>query len=174
MSGVQQASLTPHKTRGSVWRRWRQGMTTRSTWFHVKAVDIPTSPVAIQLRPSENEPLSRTTKCARSCQSQHVRHPSALSATSIFLSFNDHSKPDKFPIVVQEFREFLQRSERFSKLATDNTVQVLLGLVLRRTIDSFCADATGQDVPSKLCHASWILPLQPGPDRLQGRRPTGA
>ena len=71
---------------------------------------------------------------------------------------------------MQELRDLLQRSKIFSKLSTDDTVQVVFGLLLavpRRNVECFCADPKGQDVRSKRHRTSWILPcnnLPHGPE----------
>ena len=47
-----------------------------------------------------------------------------------FLSFDDHSKPGRFRIILQEFRKLLQRSTLFSELTTYDTIQVIFGILL--------------------------------------------
>ena len=61
------------------------------------------------------EPLFRTTRCTRQCNVSTSRQPNALSSTC---EFDDHSKPDKFQINLQDFYDLLQRSEFFRKLMT--------------------------------------------------------
>ena len=69
------------------------------------------------------------------------------------------SLPGRFRIILQEFRELLQRSKSSGKLSSDDTIKVIFSLLmcLRGNFDSFCAYPMGQDARFKHCHTSWIL-----------------